>query len=167
MNIFYLHEDLELCVQMYFDRHICKLICEYVQILCSVYWVLHPKVAQLLLDNQKFYKKTHINHPSCRWVRESRKNFEFLIALTQALHSEYQFRYKTTKIHSSMKKLQVIIRFPPKSLPDIPMTPLLLVMPEEFKQKNVIQAYRNYYMSKQKEHLRQWKNRPIPDFFTN
>jgi len=63
-----------------------------------------------------------------------------------------------------MRVLEIIQKFPP-TLPNIGLTPIKLAMPDEFKQENVVEAYRNYYMSSQKEHLRFWKKRPIPSWF--
>jgi len=40
------------------------------------------------------------------------------------------------------------------------MTPFALVMPEQYKQADAVEAYRNYYRF-EKKHLHQWKqNKP-------
>jgi hypothetical protein len=43
------------------------------------------------------YRTTHINHPSAVWVRQSDKNYIWLLQLLDALCKEYTYRYG--KVH--------------------------------------------------------------------
>lgn len=49
------------------------------------------------------YKATHINHPSCKWVRENADHYTWLYDHFVALCEEYTFRY--SKIHKTEKNL--------------------------------------------------------------
>lgn len=42
------------------------------------------------------YKSTHINHPSSKWARETRGNYEWLLSHFEALCEEYTSRYNKT-----------------------------------------------------------------------
>ena len=161
MNIFFLSQDPKECAQSYFDKHVTKMITEMVQILCCVYYFTNPEIPEQF---ELFYKKTHYNHPSCKWARESIVNFNYIILLVIELNKEHQYRYSPKNEHKSMRVLEILQKFPP-TLPNLGLTPIKLAMPEQFKQKDVVEAYRNYYMSEQKQHLRSWKKRSVPSWF--
>ena len=69
MNIFCLDKDPEIAAQEHCDKHCVKMILECNQLLCTTFW---------MQDIEAPYKKTHYNHPSAIWARESRGNFEWL-----------------------------------------------------------------------------------------
>ena len=65
----------KLCAQMHCDKHVVKMILEYAQILCTTHRILDK-----LDDNDTtviYYKKTHVNHPSVKWARETKGNYTF------------------------------------------------------------------------------------------
>ena len=68
MNIFYLDENHETCAQYHCDKHVIKMILETAQLLCCVHWVSGVEAP---------YKKTHVNHPSSVWARESLTNYKW------------------------------------------------------------------------------------------
>lgn len=97
MNIFATDEDPVVSAENLDDLRVNKMVLETAQILstaCAVYGV----------SSNKLYKPTHVNHPSSKWARESRKNFIWLcchgIALAEVF-SEYISK-DSRKQHASL-----------------------------------------------------------------
>tara|TARA_R110000824_G_scaffold95111_1_gene228861 strand:- start:2120 stop:2689 length:570 start_codon:yes stop_codon:yes gene_type:complete len=156
LNIFYLHKSPVLAAQQMCDKHVVKMILESAQLLCTTHHVC-PTDAEL---PAKFYKKTHINHPSAIWVRTSVANYDWMCLHAIALCKEYTHRYG--KIHAS----QAIIEWCSDSLPAIPdsyQTEMPQCMPDEYKTDNSIQSYRDYYWhDKRKNIAMKWTKREKP-----
>jgi len=154
MNIFFLHIDPKTCAEMHVDKHVVKMILELAQLLCSAHH----------LSNSEYeppYKLTHKNHPSSIWTRSSKDNYIWLVCLAKELCKEYTYRYgKTHKTETYIDDLAQNI--PP--LPETGFTQPLQAMPDEYKEKDSIDAYRNYYFYA-KKHLHSWKKRQKPEWF--
>jgi hypothetical protein len=114
-------------------------------------------------DRLGLYKPTHYNHPCAIWVRESIHNFNYLVRLFKALGDEYTYRYR--RKHQSLELLPTFTSVTP-DLPNVPMTPFKLAMPDEFKIKDdPVTSYRNYYVSKSKTVDMRWSPRSIPNWY--
>jgi hypothetical protein len=152
MNIFYLDEDPKLCAQYHCDKHCVKMIVEQVQLLSTAHW---------MTGGEAPYKKTHINHPSNKWVRESLSNYVWLCDMTMELCKEYTYRYGKT--HKTQQHLEwCIVNLP--NIEDKGFTEMPQAMPDECKRENPIDGYRNYY-NVEKAYMCKWKNREIPEWF--
>jgi hypothetical protein len=159
MNIFFLHLHPNKCSKYYSDKHVVKIILEITQLLvCAQYFNNN--------DDKPYnncYKKTHINHPMSKWVRESYNNYLYTLRIGFQLCKE--FRYRRNKIHACeyhLKKLKKIKRFDGfkidwvdkvrlninnNNLYDI--TPIPMCMPDEcIKYDCAVKCYRNYYKTK-------------------
>ena len=174
MNIFFLSWNPTKCAQYHFDRHVIKMILELAQMLCTAHHVLGSNT---LING---YKATHINHPTCKWVREHLHNYIFCARIAIALCDEYFYRYgqhkSPQKQHSSRQLIEWLINNPPKNIPTISLKYIRLTngwymtlppqaMPDEYKCDNPIEGYRMYYQSDMKAHIRGWKNRDVPEWF--
>lgn len=167
MNIFFLHRNLRKCAKYHLDRHCVKMILEYTQLLCTAICVSYNgnKELESKPENKSLLKKTHVNHPCSIWVRTNIENWRWLKTLALELCSEYTYRYeKIHKLQSLIEKLEEP-KLPQENFFDPPQC-----MPDEYKNENVIIAYREYYI-KGKAHLHYWKNnkpawkkRKIPKF---
>jgi hypothetical protein len=152
MNIFYLDEDPKLCAQYHCDKHVCKMIIEGVQLLSTAHW---------MTGGEAPYKKTHVNHPSNKWVRESLSNYVWLCDMTMELCKEYTHRYG--KRHKTQQHLEwCMVNLP--NIEDKGFTEIPQAMPDECKRENPIDGYRNYY-NVEKAYMCKWKNREIPEWF--
>jgi hypothetical protein len=102
------------------------------------------------------YKITHKNHPCRLWIDKSKSNFEWLKELGLCLCKEYTYRYG--KVHKS----QAIISdtYCPITIPDGKLTPFAQAMPNEYKDKDPVKAYRNYYRHAKQELLIYTKRKP-------
>lgn len=99
---------------------------------------------------------THRNHPCAIWVRESLSNWKLLRELALHLGEEYTRRYgRTHKSHL------VTLQLPEPDLPDLGVTTLPLAMPDDVKNSDPFQAYRDLY-TVHKRHLLKWKRSARP-----
>jgi hypothetical protein len=156
MNIFYIHRLARICAIMHVDKHVVKMILETAQILCTTHHVTNSSY-------KPPYKPTHKNHPCTVWARKSIGNYKWLVQLGLELCKEYTHRYK--KIHKSQQYIEEMSRIIPEILPDLGFTTPEMCMPDEYKSKNVVDSYRQYYYF-EKYHLHSWKNREIPEWIT-
>jgi|TARA_B100000287_G_scaffold236942_1_gene222993 hypothetical protein len=160
MNIFYLDKDPIKAAEMACDKHTVKMILESAQMLSTAHRVLDN------ITDDRLYKKTHVNHPSSKWVRESAYHYNWLYKHMIALNEEYKKRYGK-KDHLTITKLGKILRNPPKNIPLNKIfkdpTP---AMPEHCKIKDdVVGSYRKYYIL-EKSNIATWKEPSRkPDWF--
>ncbi len=151
MNIFYIHKKPENCAKMHCDKHVTKMVLETAQILCTCHWKNNSKAP---------YKPTHKNHPCVIWTEKSLKNYIWLCKLGLELCKEYTHRYK--KIHKS----EEVILWCYKNKPNLKrgnFSQPFQAMPEKYKEKNTIEAYRNYYIG-EKLKFAKWTKRKAPDW---
>lgn len=183
MNIFYLDEDIDKCAEYHVDSHVVKMPTEGAQMLTTAIWVDHflgfvpraltkeelsvintEKAAQPSIEERTFtrFLPAHINHPCTIWARSSSANYEWLFAYVDALNCEWQYRYRHDHNH---KSFAACMRLPsPRNLVGNELTPRPLCMPDEYKDENVINAYRMYYMA-EKADFAVWKRRNKPDWW--
>ena len=151
MNIFILDKDPKAAAEYHCDKHVIKMILETAQMLCTAHWET---------GSQAPYRATHKNHPCTKWTRLNTSNYKWLCGLGLELCAEYTNRYG--KIH----KTQQHIDWLSKNIPNIPdgrLTEWPQAMPDTYKNKNVVEAYRQYYMG-EKRNIVKWKNN-IPEWY--
>lgn len=155
MNIFILHDDPKIAASYLCDKHVVKMLVESFQMLCTV--------RRLYGDiESKLYKPTHIHHPCTEWVSESKQNYKWLLVHTEAMHEQYMLRYN--KIHFSYRLLYDLVKEDIKDQPDIGLTPFALAMPDKFKQKDAVRAYRSFYIH-EKYFFAKWTNPSFPPYW--
>jgi uncharacterized heparinase superfamily protein len=152
MNIFILDTDIRKCAEQHVDKHVIKMILESAQMLCS---------AVNLSGGDSPYKTTHKNHPCTVWVRESLSNWCWLRDLTLALNEEYCYRYDKTIDH---KSAAIVKKIKEPNINDIGLTEFAQAMPEQYKNEDVVKAYRNYYIG-EKSNIAKWKKRERPEWY--
>lgn len=154
MNIFVLDRDPMEAAKMYCDKHVVKMIVEVAQLLSTAHHIHDSEFKDLV------YKKTHVNHPCAIWARESDKNYMWLYSHFLALCQEYNLRYK--KIHLTWRKLHNVLVHNP--CPKGKFTNFVQAMPEQYKDEDVVKAYRNYYVG-DKAKIAKWTYRTVPKWF--
>lgn len=150
MNIFWLDNDMQKCVEYHCDKHVVKMILEHVQLLSA---------SSKLSGVDQGYKISHMNHPATKWLLQSLDNWILLYGLTELLHDEYVYRYGRT--HKSYLMLQTLL------LPNIEskgITNPPQCMLAQYKCDDIILAYRNYYIG-EKARFAVWTGRDIPPWF--
>jgi len=154
MNIFILDKEVEKCAEYHCDKHVIKMILESAQMLSAVVRLNGHDIG---------YKLTHKNHPCTIWARESLSNYNWLVRLTRLLNYEYRYRYDKDVNHKSYDLVKTL---PIPDLPDIGLTPFAQAMPEQYKNKNAVKAYRDYYINEKSSFLT-WTKRKTPMWMNN
>lgn len=169
MNIFFLHPNPRRCARWHCDKHVVKMILESCQLLYTCHWIMSgdlPEPPYIHCAPNRGYKPTHANHPCGIWLRESLDNYRWLVQLTYELCLEYEFRYG--KKHKCEDHLEWLAAVEPLNLKRVGFTPPKCAMPEEYRRKNPVVAYRLYYKF-DKDKVRgivQYKKRHRPHFLT-
>ncbi len=135
MNIFALDRDPGRAARALGDRHVVKMTLETAQILCAVAR-LHGHSAP--------YRATHANPPCVLWAAERHANFRWLVLHGLALAEEYERRYG--RKHRSGRVIRSLARRnvgPPAD--GKRRSPFALVMPETYRGRDRVAAYRSYY----------------------
>lgn len=161
MNIFYLDDCPRTSAQLMNDQHVVKMILESAQLLSTAHWVLD--------GHCKAYRKTHENHPSAIWVRESTANYMWLYDHLNALITEHQHRYPSSKVHKTAEHLNTLSKVPHR-LPEGSLTPIRLAMPDLLQSLySGSEAYRMYYSLYKRVRANgrpyTWTNREVPEWF--
>ena len=123
---------------------------ETAQLLCTAlyrYDVLAP------------YKPTHTNHPTTLWAGDSSAHFCWLKLFGLALCREYTWRYN--RIHTSQSVIKLLPTKPP--LPDKGWQDPPQAMPDKYKTRDAVDAYRHFYQG-DKYTFAKWTKRPVPFF---
>ena len=153
MNIFAVDTDPKIAAQQLCDKHVVKMILESAQMLCAVF----PK-------GEAPYKRAFYNHPCTKWARESEENYEWLLSHAFAMCQEYTKRYG--KIHKSLEAIHWCgCNYHKLDLPRIGLTKFAQAMPDEYKNKCSVTAYRSYYNG-EKAYFAKWSKRETPSWFT-
>ena len=177
MNIFYLHQNTEVCARHHVDKHVVKMILEYSQLLSTAHRVLDGvqytdtssgraiKRWKLQGDaEQELYKATHVNHPSAVWVRQSEANYRWLVSLLSELCKEYTYRYGKVHKCEEIGLVDLLYINSPRGIADKPFTEPTPAMPEEYVVGgDSLESYREYYR-KAKRKLFSWKKRERPEW---
>ena len=176
MNVFYLHTSPIEAARMHCDKHCCKMIIEYGQLLSTAHRVLDgtmewgqtktgrkAKRWRLPDDREReLYLASHIQHPSGIWVRSSSGNYDWLYNCFVTLCVEFYKRYG--KIHETARKLTFPLQIRPQNISMSDMTEPPQCMPDTCKDEDVVTAYRNYYIQ-EKSYFAKWKSVNQPDWY--
>lgn len=156
MNIFVLDTDPKLAALYHNDRHVVKMILETTQLLSTAHHMLDG--AELAVKNIGMAPlwPTHVNHPCAKWARENSANYLWLYSLGVALLDEYTLRYG--KMHSYELLLRLKLKTLPRNIErvDAKMTPWPQCMPDRFRHRDTVTAYRQYYFGA-KKHIASWR----------
>lgn len=162
MNIFTLDQMPVLAAQYHCDRHVCKMVIEAAQLICTA--LIHQGIPSKPTDDIQWqpntigYKATHSNHPCSLWVRKDPANMAWLFEHFQELCAEYTRRYQ--RVHLVEKKMQQIYHYKPAASSSN-HTPFAQAMPDVYKQDDAVLAYRAYYIG-DKARFAKWKLGNIP-----
>jgi len=160
MNIFYLDKDPKLAAIYQYNKHVVKMILESAQMLCTAHHCYGSAEQKANVP----YKQAHLNHPSTIWARQSKSTYMWLYDHMMALGTEYYVRYGKT--HLTITKCKEFLATPPKYIQGDEWSQPPQAMPDEYKHKDSIIAYWQYYING-KSHIAgktENKYREIPIF---
>lgn len=146
MNIFYLHKDAYISAKAMTNKHVVKMILESAQLLSTAHHVLDNDSEVIKMG---IYKKTHVNHPSAIWVRESAYNYIWLRNHLIALLDEYAMRYNKKPTDHKTYNVMMNLFYPPKNIPWVDATPMRCAITDKshIVMGDAVASYRNYYIA--------------------
>ena len=160
MNIFFLDKTPEKSAQYLCDKHIPKMLLESCQMLSTAVR------RHLLYDDELpyIYKSAYPNHPMTKWVGDTRNNFRWAIDNAVSINDEYTKRFG--KLHKSSLVLNKIwfenyIDLMPREKFTTPPQ----CMPDEYRDKDYVTAYRRYYNTDKKYFAKWEKGRGCPEWW--
>lgn len=176
MNIFYLDVDPATSARYHMDKHVRKMIIEYAQLLSTAHRVIDGemyydktaagrRIARWSLSDWRedvLYKATHVNHPSAKWVRESKANYDWLYNMFCNLCNEFSYRWK--KSHATWEKVGKPLHQSPDNIPNIGLTKIPQAMEDIYKMDDPLDGYKQYYVYG-KAHLAEWTKRGRPSWY--
>jgi len=155
---------------MHLDKHVCKMVIEYAQLLSTAHRVLDGEEYRRLSVNNRsikawrlhdgredrLMKPTMMNHPSAIWVRQSDKNYLWLYNMWCELLNEFTYRYG--KVHACARLIPDLAVLP-SNIPYTNFTGPIPAMPDYCKVPgNSLQSYHNYYFN-EKQRMWSWKGK--------
>ena len=150
MNIFVLDKDPTMAAKYMDDVRLPKMCVESAQMMASALRRHGATDKQMPLTKAgKPYKGGYKHHPCTIFAGDSRDNFMWLADHALELCNEYFRRFD--KVHGChgpivlMRDMNIIDKIIPKG----ELTPFAQAMPDEYKDDDVVKAYRSYYKSKQ------------------
>ena len=178
MNIFVLDNDPQYAAIMMCDKHVVKMIVESCQLMSTAHHVVDGmQITRVAKNGRKFstyeasnligvpafLRCTMINHPCTIWTRESIANYQWLWVHTTELLHQYSIRYN--KDHTYTKLVKETLVSVPRNLQALRQTPFAQAMPDQYKNQDAVEAYRQYYIC-EKARFAKWKNAATPLWFT-
>lgn len=164
---------------MHVDKHVCKMVIEYAQLMSTAHRVLdgemyigktvnNRNIKRWRLPDERetrLMKPTMMNHPSAIWLRQSDSNYRWLYSMWCELQKEFTYRYG--KVHATARLIPDLQKVP-FNCPVGPFTGPTPAMPDDCKVPgDSLKSYHNYYIMS-KSHLWSWKGkinkREVPFF---
>jgi len=159
MNIFVVDNDSRIAARQLCDKHVVKMIVEGCQMLSTIHRMNSSHVIHAPVE---LYKKSFENHPCTIWARNSVDNYMWLAEHTHELSLEYTRRYGRT--HKAHGMTVWFLGHIPHGINRMSLTPFAQAMPDQYKDVDAVQAYRNYYIH-EKARFAKWKHTEPPDWF--
>lgn len=159
------------------NAHVVKIPLEVAQMLSiALHVLLGPERGAELAKSAEIYKyaKSYGKHPCVRWILESRANFTWTFDYGMALCDEYYYRYGACHKNgprqlACRKVIERCAQLLPASFADNGRTPFAQAIADKALHVpgDARAAYRLYYQSAEKAHIRFWKDREPPSWFAD
>ena len=112
MNIFVLDDSPRESAVAHCDKHVCKMMIEYAQMLSTAHRVLDGDE----VISESLYKVAHKNHPCTIWTRTNRSNYLWLFRLWKNLSMEYTLR--DDRLPFVLDKIKFVSSVYPRNIPE-------------------------------------------------
>ena len=176
MNIFYLSTNPNEAATHMIDRHVKggKMITEAAQILQTCFTLDQLKKAPRS-QTGTIRGHSHFNHPCCKWVRQSKGNFLWLVEHAYAMNEERMFRNGDSRSHFSIGFIDWALENIDQSCcPDtyeITSPALAMKNYSHFMGPDPVLSYRKFYVADKRFDRRGkkmdiWTRRDKPDWWT-
>lgn len=156
MNIFATSECPKQSAREHCYRHVVKMILEYSQLLSTAHRIID---GDSYADSVGLLKKTHHNHPSSKWCRESSYHYKWLFIMLCELHKIYEEH--SGKTHASKRILKALGKLPENIAGNGFVMPAP-AMPDKFKAHAIFEGRCVAYQMYLKEKFQEWLDRDKP-----
>lgn len=158
MNIFVVDFCPFIAAQMLCDKHVVKMVLETAQILSHVAY-------RYGYFSEDVYKSSYAHHPCTRWAGNRKDQWLWTCKHGLGLAQEYTHRYE--KIHPAQYVIEACLDggFGPNFGKRRATMFFAQAMPDQYKQRNAVKAYRAYYLN-EKLRFAKWTNRLPPKWIT-
>tara|TARA_X000001382_G_scaffold80044_1_gene56293 strand:+ start:4979 stop:5461 length:483 start_codon:yes stop_codon:yes gene_type:complete len=149
MNIFFLDKSPELAAKYLCDKHVPKMLLESSQMLSTaIQRHLGGTIGEL-------YKPAYPKHPMTIWVGDNKNNFKWALKNASSINKQYEVRFN--KKHKSNRVIEFIKYWDfSDNIPQGDMTNPPQCMPDNYKNKSHVIAYRTYYKG-DKAYFAKWE----------
>ena len=164
MNIFYVESSPQGAAMALCDKHVNKMTTETAQMLSTAVHRHLSRPNSSVLPH--IYRPAYHHHPSTRWVGENLAQYVWAYALLKALCDEFEYRgFKKGQPHAARALLHYLGSFEviaqiPNGTFDAPP----LCMPDQYKQTDAMQAYRDYYRGEKMGFAKWERGRSAPEW---
>ena len=159
MNIFFLDKSPKKSAEFLCDKHVPKMLLESCQMLSTA-------LRQNGYEDDYLYKSAYPNHPMTKWVGFNKDNFTWAFENADEISKEYFKRFG--KRHKSTRILDFIVDNNMQTeIPEGFFSEPPQCMPDKYKHKNYVTAYRRYYAGEKKYFAKWEKGRKQPDWWIN
>ena len=165
VNIFILDANPLTAAQYLCDKHIVKMPVETAQMMAASLRGHGATDSDMPLTKSGTpYRGGYMNHPCTRWAGTCKRNYFWLGLHGIALCMEYTFRYN--KKHACQEAIEHMMDLRDHIPGNYLRSPFVLAMPDEYKERDAVRAYRKYYVG-EKSDIAEWnKGRDAPKWFT-
>lgn len=167
MNIFYVESSPQRAAQALCDKHVNKMTTETAQMLSTAVHrhLSRPNTSVL----PHIYRPAYHHHPSTVWVGDNLSQYVWTYQLHKALLDEFNFRgFKNGEPHASSSLSHYFGSFEVISaLPDGVFDAPPQCMPDEYKQIDTMNAYREYYLGEKMGFAKWERGRDAPAWVVN
>jgi len=149
MNIFILDRDVSKCAEYIDEVRLPKMILESTQMMASALYANRASDEEIPFTKagKSRYGNAHPNHPCTIWAGKNYLNYCFLRDLAIAMCRSYTARFG--KIHACEAPIIHMGSLWNKFVYSEEMSPFVQAMPDQYKDKDPVRAYRAYYRSKE------------------
>lgn len=146
MNIFVLDKNPQISAACLCDKHISKMIVESAQMLaCALIRHKCPTSKMPLTRKGTPYAGGYKDHPCSVWAGNSRDNYIWLSCHAVELCRQFSLRFDSSA-HACQHAILTMISLR-EYIPEGEMTEHVQAMPDKYKNKNPIKAYREFYIA--------------------
>lgn len=166
MQIFFLSLCPKEAAKMACDKHVVNQPKETLQIISTVWYVLHKSQYKKYFKFGWLVKQwTNLEHPVILWTISSLGNYAWLLDYFGAILEEYTLRYGKFHAYQSMyANIRTMMPDPSISGPFEPMKREFQAIPEELKSDDPVTAYRAYY-KRDKARFAKWAHSETPNWW--
>lgn len=169
MNIFFTDANPNIAARNLCDKHIPKMIVESAQMLGSALR-RHGATDDMMPLTKKGtpYKGGYHNHPSTKWVGDSRANYIWMLNHAFTMSMEYSFRFgKRHFCHTALEKMNsdaCVLLIPAGNITKFARAFNKELYPQLYDEEkfSAVEAYREYYHLDKRRFAKWEKGTPAP-----